>query len=653
MGEIFLPKLVSIKVENYSLYATDPTFEFDFQKGISAIIGVNGIGKTTLVEMILYSILGYERKPNKKNKFENDSYFKVRMSKEVNYNEEAKVHLTFKLGQILIKVCRSLMENKIICFNIEEEIYHDISYETYENKILEVCGFTEFKYFNRVVRNFLVFNEQRNNISWEENYQDELFRIILFEKEAFTEFENIEIAITKADTKGRHASENARILTEANDKDRKEKSLKNAELSNIDIGSLFNKKEKYEEDYNYLTAAMDQFVEEINELCIKIGIENSHKEECIILIDNLEKRIDEIDNKLYNGLYEQLPDFYIDLEKAMLSKGECLICGAKSNKIQQLAEKHAKEKKCLLCGSDIKEHVEIPEDLVNQLNLLSLEKNKKINVLNNYKRIIDDYNKIIIEKNTELISSRNRLESLKIEIQILESQIIRIQNQENYDKVDQTIKEREESILQLEEKKNEAYEERDYLKKELQNKHKNFSNKIRSLNHTLSEYFNKYASTFLGVDCELAVRNKDIKGIPHTIYYPMINGDVRGDISSVSESQRFFIDQAFRMAIIEYLQKNTKGFETFFITETPEGSLDYAYEIQVASMFKIFAKSGNNIVFTSNLNDSRFLREIFRDLEKENIESRVLNLLYKGRVTRIHTNNMPNYDDIIKRILEG
>ncbi len=90
------------------------------------------------------------------------------------------------------------------------------------------------------------------------------------------------------------------------------------------------------------------------------------------------------------------------------------------------------------------------------------------------------------------------------------------------------------------------------------------------------------------------------------------------------------------MAIIDFLQNKIKGFEVFFITETPEGSLDIAYEEQVAEMFTIFAKSNNNIIFTSNLNSSNFLSKIFKKIDKTDRERRILNMLEKGNLTKVH-----------------
>ncbi|MOA35453.1 hypothetical protein D3C78_1569020 [compost metagenome] len=104
------------------------------------------------------------------------------------------------------------------------------------------------------------------------------------------------------------------------------------------------------------------------------------------------------------------------------------------------------------------------------------------------------------------------------------------------------------------------------------------------------------------------------------------------------------------MAIIDYLHDNIEGFQTFFITETPEGSLDIAYEDQVAKMFILFSESKNNIIFTSNLNSSRFLQKLFKEMNNHEKGSRTLNLLSKGRLTAVHNEHRPIINEILDQI---
>jgi hypothetical protein len=55
----------------------------------------------------------------------------------------------------------------------------------------------------------------------------------------------------------------------------------------------------------------------------------------------------------------------------------------------------------------------------------------------------------------------------------------------------------------------------------------------------------------------------------------------------------------------------TKGPSTLLI-DTPEGSLDIAYEARAGQMFHSFAKAGNYIVMTVNLRSSELLVNLAR-----------------------------------------
>jgi len=71
----------------------------------------------------------------------------------------------------------------------------------------------------------------------------------------------------------------------------------------------------------------------------------------------------------------------------------------------------------------------------------------------------------------------------------------------------------------------------------------------------------------------------------------------------VSESQRFFIDIALRMALSEFM---AEGAATLLI-DTPEGSLDIAYEARAGSMFSNFVLEGNRVLMTANLRSSQLV----------------------------------------------
>ena len=60
--QIYLPELLSINIKNYTLYPNGLDYTYDFIKGINLILGGNGMGKTTFVNIIRYALIGnYKR----------------------------------------------------------------------------------------------------------------------------------------------------------------------------------------------------------------------------------------------------------------------------------------------------------------------------------------------------------------------------------------------------------------------------------------------------------------------------------------------------------------------------------------------------------------------------------------------------------------
>jgi ABC-type cobalamin transport system ATPase subunit len=87
-----------------------------------------------------------------------------------------------------------------------------------------------------------------------------------------------------------------------------------------------------------------------------------------------------------------------------------------------------------------------------------------------------------------------------------------------------------------------------------------------------------------------------------------IKGAVRREIHQLSESQRFFVDIALRMAFAHFMS-DPEGKASLFI-DTPEGSLDIAYENRAGDMLAQFIKKNHHIIMTANINSSRLIRSL-------------------------------------------
>lgn len=663
MKKIFLPKLIRIEVNNFSLYRQEPSFSYDFKTGINAIIGVNGIGKTTFIELIIYCLVGFKReyKLNKRKNemtFEkkNQDYFSTRFDDDFDMNEQANAVLNFKVEDDVFTICRSLFNDEIQFVKLNGKFLKITEEEIYNDYIIGRLGFNNFEALQKIVRDFLVFDEQRLNVAWEMDNQDEILRILLLDDREEEKFYALENKIISLDSTGRHLSEDRRVARERLTSlfEEKEKLLQKVKSDdeepedvkldeNLDYDELISMKSAkqleisaIEEEIELMLASIQSFTYDINKY---IGERNILNQE----LESIDSYISKGEAKLYSSIYDKLPDYYYTLEKSLVNEGKCLACNTKSNELKQRYRANKETHSCLVCGSQVNEEIELDPETITSLNQYNDQREGLLIKIKNRQNDIDKnkekYSQLDKEVNN-LLKSKEQKTAQLIQIESLVSQY---KNEVPADTYSQLVLRLDNQITELTHEVQRIYEERDKLKFELESLQNDFVNNIALMNQELSSYFNKYASTFLGLECELTMKRQKIRSIPHVQFMPKVNGAERGDIHSVSESQRFFLDQAFRMAIIDFLQNKIDGFEVFFITETPEGSLDIAYEEQVAEMFTIFAKSNNNIVFTSNLNSSNFLSKIFMKIDKSDRKRRILNMLEKGSLTKVHK----EYEEIL------
>lgn len=652
MKKIYLPALKSISIENYSLYSQEPSFKFDFMDGISAIIGGNGIGKTTFVEILLFCLVGPrkeypvlgKKKAKKKERILDPKYFVSRMNDKYENNKEAKVYLSFSIANTNIVIGRSLYTSEIIYLEINKEEILLFNEEFYSQKMIELSGIYSFQLFDKIIRTFLFFDERRENIAWDINVQDEILKILFFDEEFLYSFKKLEEEVVHLDTKGRHKSEDRRVETEALEDLKKEKSnlFKGLEKEDInkDIEKLYERRGELENDLMIIKNEIEEKLEVIYSHQDRLNNFIGERSGILFNIENISTEISKLESKLYSSIYNQLPDYYISVEKALINEGRCLACGSKNKKAKEAASYHKKHGECVICSSKIENIEEFDPKIINKVNKLSESRSQLQTIVMNKTEAISELQQIYDVLSNEVNEQKNILNEKQREIMYLNSSIAQNSAKNSKDTYTQIVEVKQQKIAKLTEETNEIYRERDKKKAELNELHKKFTKVVISLNKHLSYYFNKYASTFIGLPCELTVQTQTINMIPHIVYLPKISGNIREGVNSVSESQRFFLDQAFRMAIIDYLQNTITDFKTFFITETPEGSLDIVYEKQVAEMFTLFSKSENNIVFTSNLNSSNFLVTLYKEINPEERKIRTLDLLEKGNQTRLQKDNI-------------
>src|SRR4051794_24813309 len=117
MRKVFLPRLQKIRIQNYTLYPGGLDFHYSFINGVNLIIGGNGMGKTTLVNIIKYGIIGHyrkqfdftrtyqERKIERRTVHATD-YFNNRQDSSIAASGRPTVTIDFKINQDQYRVHR-------------------------------------------------------------------------------------------------------------------------------------------------------------------------------------------------------------------------------------------------------------------------------------------------------------------------------------------------------------------------------------------------------------------------------------------------------------------------------------------------------------------------------------------------------------------
>ena len=192
------------------------------------------------------------------------------------------------------------------------------------------------------------------------------------------------------------------------------------------------------------------------------------------------------------------------------------------------------------------------------------------------------------------------------------------ESNENLEKYNQLNREKELFLNKLEETK----------KKENQLAN-DIDQSIKSVFINFSKIFYKYAYSFLGNDSN--IRLELVGSGDNTLFKFFLNNSARESEESLSESQRIFIDMAFRLSTLEFFHK-----DTFFISETPDSTLDYLFEENAVDTFNSYLQSGNTLFLSANARNSSLVTSLI----KKNSSIRIINLLEISR----HANKQ--YKDI-------
>lgn len=657
MHNIYLPELLKIRIQNYTLYPKGLDYEYKFVKGINLVLGGNGMGKTTFVNLIKYAILGHYKKNYdfvrtylgkviEKRRAFTDDYFRKREDKSLKKNTPT-VLLSFKINNEIFDVKRDLDNIKLISFSIngiafEGATISENKYDQLDSNIKH--SFLQFKYEEQIekysnltfddliffVNEILFFGENHDTILWNEgnsndiDVQNELFNKYFNEPDLDKKRQKSLREAKYHDSLSRHKSEDARAIRNAI----KGISERNSSCENP-IDKTISLKENIESIENKIENNQQKRINNSNSISLLQNEINSLS----LRTSELDNRKDQFDKKNQSNQWKSMHPYYNIFIENITSNHVCPICNNPSDTLTKRLMDYPT--KCFVCGQEIKKTKNLID--IEQYRLISEERKrvykdiqidqKELSKMDSLNKELDDEFQILNIKLREKKIALRNLEFLSTKDGGTDN-LIEFQNE-----IDKLMKSKDDEI-----KKSTIY------KKKADDISKLIEEKITKNVKEFSSIFSSYANAFLGVKCGLTYDTFGENKIKR--FYPIIDGSIRENAEELSESQRFFVDHSFRMSILSFFY-NTPA---FYIAETPDSSLDISYENNAANVFLKFLENPNILILTSNLNNSSFIKHLMANRQHSSIS--VVRLFEIARQSKIqNTSEILNkiYIDIINK----
>lgn len=635
--KIYLPTLKRVKISNYSLFRKD--IDYEFILGLNLIIGGNGIGKTTFINIIKYALIGLYKKDLDvrvykgekrliRGNYANCSTFFRNRTEEKDSDKDGSVELWFDINETSFYVKRSLFDVKIekaiyikdykeyIIEGVasKQDLYKGYDYYNdkndntnlqynYERIVSEVSNLSDFEDLIFFVNQILFFGESRENVLWSRSVQERLLSSFLNDSSLERERKEYTLEAKYQDSISRHKQEEIKAIT------RVLKQINKNENMEYDLLTVMK-------EIEHLETLKSQFENNREDYQKKIELLYNENAQLTKKINEKEEEKGKLDIEFKKKFWQNVNPKYEIYKRQYESNNICPICNSDISK----KTIDYKSDECFFCHTKIicdPSQLNDIDRITSELNLL---KEKRMNT---------EKNIILYEKELKEIDSRYR--ENKVVLFNKEKQLRFLEKSDNI-----TQEKKESSYLAMISRINELTVEKEKAIELSEKSKKNaliimqeIQNNLLEITKSISNIFSIFAENFMKLSCYLTLEKT--KGSDVKLFLPVIDTKIRYDSEELSESQRFFVDYSFRMSILSYFYETP----SFYICETPDSSLDISYEENAVEIFMKYLEKPNSLILTSNLNNSTFITKILGRADNK----KILNLLKYGKISLVQKNN--------------
>ncbi len=600
------------------------------------MLGGNGLGKTTTLQTLAFALAGDAGSEiEERTDYQwGVSYFKSRL----NNPQDAEVEVEFALGDTTITVRRRMNSKTIRGVKIgSTEWIHDsiLATHKYEKAVCVTGGFEQFDDFRYLVHRLCYLDETRRSLVWDQGAQLRVVMMICGDAEMERDFRKLRSTLKETDSELRHTHVDIGNL---------EKRLQ--ELQTSEKSSPKIEKHKDDELFDAIkqSAALEAELLPLGKQRTKLRQELMTTRKALvelnILLENLQTKFSQLEDAFVLKTLRDMEDSSAALAMHKLLVHElCPFCTKKAPALAAQAKDAVEHQNCPICGQETGTYVSMEE--VTKLRNEIVEKTGQQDTLQKRLEEIEAQDEAIVEKEI----------SIKDRLNILVSRLPRVQFSEVTSLVSndpKSIRDRlritQTHYSKLELKKNQ-------LEQQMEEKYAAFSKLCARRLKQLAALASEYGSKFLGAECNFVLTPSRERLSIFSFFVPEFEGKQRIYPNDCSESERFFLDIAFRMAAIVYVGLLSKS-RSSFICETPENALDLAYTENVAAMFNKFARDGYSLVLTANLQHGGVAKPLLAAYPKKERPKRAINLIEKCPLSNVQADKRSDFRRVY-RVIAG
>lgn len=655
-----LPVLTSLQVRNYGLYPglnRDGVFDVNLAPGLTVVLGANGLGKSTLVSILFRMLTGPWNVSLPEGNLGTANLVAVPLSTQwrstfsMRVNDAARnaeATVFFAIGVRKFKVTRSLMKLDLVSFTVDDA-QPLTDEEELKRAILDAARIDSFGEWIFVLRTMVFFFEDRRMLVWDPSAQRQLLRCLFLEPTQSRDWWEAEREILQLDTRMRNL--NAALVRE----EREER--KNAKLSKAapDVRAELTSKETLLRGVLDRQAKLVDSIEELDAVRRRSRLDALRAEEM------LHNALHELERARLSAIESRFPSADESMRyifSKLMSDDVCGVCQTpgRSDRRQQML--HAIDTKhCILCDAQITADVPDPIDLAEERLTALRARVQEATVTEMASR------QALETSAAEYSGATRRLAELNVEAAELSSDVEALVRQLPPD--EQVARQQSDDMANL---KRRVIE----LKADLQVKREAFAGKMAQYRRHIGDFSDRVKVAFDEIAKGFLIETASLQWTPvrvklgqagtsgldlPPIEYPSFSIDMTGaNFSSVvrrdspeqvSESQREFIDLAFRMALVRV---GTESQTSTIIIDAPESSLDAVFVNRAAKVLASFANANgsNRLVVTSNLAAGKLIPAMLNVAESNPSErrNRIVDLFIAGVPTKAMTELRSEYEGL-------